>query len=401
VDVRRYRRWLLGIVMVGGLLAVAFWPQEVAVDLGEVRRAALQVTIDEEGETRVRRRFVVSAPVTARVLRIELEPGDEVVRDTTVLARLRPEVPALLDARSRAEAEAAVTTARAALGRTRAEVDRARTDLARLERELARERDLDASGLTTRQAVDLREADVQAAQETLRAAEFAAASAASELARAEARLRTSDNGSGRVLEVTAPVDGVVLRRLRESEGVVPAGEPLVELGNPSDLEIVADLLSTDAVRVQPGSTVMIDQWGGETVLSARVRRVEPSGFTKISALGVEEQRVNVVIDFEDPADAWARLGDGYRVEVRIIVWESHDAVTVPTSALFRDGDAWAVFVFEDGRARLTRTAIGQRNQTHAEVIDGLAPGQHVVLHPSDTLSDGARVAQRGSASGTM
>ncbi len=379
----------------GALLAVAFWPQEMAVDLGEVTRSTLQVTIDEEGETRVRRRFVVSAPVTARVLRIELEPGDPVVRDETVIAELQPETPALLDARSRAEAEAAAAAARAALGRTRAEVERARADLARLERELARERDLDASGLTTRQAVDLREADVEAARETLRASEFASASAASDLTRAEARLAPSTGRGGRVLSVTAPIDGVVLRRLRESEGLVPAGEPLVELGNPSDLEIVADLLSTDAVRVQPGAGVLIDQWGGDTVLRARVRRIEPAGFTKISALGVEEQRVNVVLDLEDAEDAWARLGDGYRVEVRIIVWEGADIVTVPTSALFRRGDGWAVFVADAGRARLAPVTIGQRSQTHAEVTGGLSPGDQVVLHPGDALDDGARLSPRG------
>lgn len=391
---KRYRTWLFGILMVGALLAVAFWPQEIAVDLGEVTRSTLQVTIDEEGETRVRRRFVVSAPVTARVLRIELEPGDPVVRDKTVIAELQPETPALLDARSRAEAEAAAAAARAVLGRTRAEVERARADLARLERELDRERDLDASGLTTRQAVDLREADVDAARETLRAAEFASASAASDLTRAEARLAPSTGGGRRVLSVTAPIDGVVLRRLRESEGLVPAGEPLVELGDPSDLEIVADLLSTDAVRVQPGASVLIDQWGGDTVLRARVRRIEPAGFTKISALGVEEQRVNVVLDLEDAAGAWVRLGDGYRVEVRIIVWEEADVVTVPTSALFRRGDAWAVFVADAGRARLAPVTIGQRSQTHAEVTGGLSPGDQVVLHPGDTLSDGTRLSPR-------
>lgn len=391
---KRYRAWLFGVVLVGGLLAVAFWPQAVSVDLGDVTQSALQVTIDEEGETRVRRRFIVSAPVTARVLRIELEPGDPVVRNQTVIAELRPETPALLDARSRQEAEAAAGSARATLGRTRAEVERARADLARLERELARERDLDESGLTTRQAVDLREADVHAARETLRAAEFASASAAADLARAEARLQTSADGTGRLLTVTAPVDGVVLRRMRESEGLVPAGEPLVEIGDPGDLEIVADLLSTDAVRVQPGAAVVVDQWGGDTVLRARVRRIEPSGFTKISALGVEEQRVNVILDLEDPTDAWARLGDGYRVEVRVIVWEASDAVTVPTSALFRHGDDWAVFVVDAGRAWLTRVGIGQRSQTHAEVTSGLSPGQRVVLHPSDSLTDGARVTQR-------
>ncbi|MDP1571089.1 MAG: efflux RND transporter periplasmic adaptor subunit [Vicinamibacterales bacterium] len=393
---KRYRAWLVGVVLVGGLLAVALWPQAVAIDVGDVTRAALQVTIDEEGETRVRRRFIVSSPVTARVLRIDLEPGDPVVGGATVVAQLQPETPALLDARSRAEAEAIVEAARAVLGRTRAELARAGAELARLERELARERELDASGLTTGQAIDLRAAEVAAARETLRAAEYASASAASDLARAEARLRPTGTERGRVLAVTAPVDGVVLRRLRESEGVVPAGEPLVEIGDPADLEIIADLLSTDAVRVQPGAAVLIDQWGGDTVLRARVRRIEPAGFTKISALGVEEQRVYVVMDFEDPAEAWARLGDGYRVEVRIVVHDAADVVSVPISALFRRGDAWAVFVVEAGRARVTTVTLGARNQRQAEVTGGLSPGTQVVLHPGDTLTDGARVALRGA-----
>lgn len=393
---KRYRAWLVGGVLVGGLLAVALWPQAVAVDVGDVTRTSLQVTIDEEGETRVRRRFVVSAPVTARVLRIDLRPGDPVVGGTTVVAELRAETPALLDARSRAEAEAIVETARAGLGRTRAELARAGAELARLERELARERELDASGLTTGQAIDLRTAEVAAVRETLRAAEYASASAASDLARAEARLRPTATERGRVLTVTAPVDGVVLRRLRESEGMVPAGEPLVEIGNPADLEIVADLLSTDAVRVQPGAAVLIDQWSGDTVLRARVRRIEPAGFTKISVLGVEEQRVDVVMDFEDPAEAWARLGDGYRVEVRVVIHDAADVVSVPISALFRRGDAWAVFVVEAGRARMATVTIGARNQTQAEVTEGLSPGTRVVLHPGDTLNDGARVVPRGT-----
>lgn len=398
---KRYRSWILGALIVGGVLAVALWPTTTPVDVGEVARMPLRVTIDEEGETRVRRRFAVSAPVTARVLRIELEPGDPVVRDTTIVARLQPEIPPLLDARTRAEAEAARATARAALGRASAELDRARAELARLERELARERELDQSGLTTRQAVELREADVAAAAETLRAAEFARASASSEVARAEARLAMHAGGSGRVLTVTAPIDGVVLRRWRESEGVVPAGEPLVELGDPDDLEVVADLLSTDAVRVAPGAAVLIEQWGGDAPLRGTVRRIEPAGFTKISALGVEEQRVNVVIDFDPASSEWRRLGDGYRVEVRIVTWEAADVLAVPTSALFRHGDDWAVFVVEAGRVRVAPVQLGPRNQTHAEVIGGLTAGARVVLHPGDTLVDGARVAERDPLSGNM
>jgi HlyD family secretion protein len=199
---------------------------------------------------------------------------------------------------------------------------------------------------------------------------------------------------GRAILVRAPIDGVVLKRLRESEAVVPAGDALVELGDPRRLEIVSDLLSTDAVKVEAGASVLIEQWGGDHTIRGRVRRVEPSGFMKISALGVEEQRVNVIVDFEDPLEAWKALGDGFRVEVRVVVWESKDVLHVPTSALFRRGESWAVFAVEGGRARLRNVEIGARNSLHAELRSGLAEGARVVVHPSDALSDGARVVER-------
>jgi HlyD family secretion protein len=389
------RRVLIAVAVVGGLLAVALWPQAIEVDVAAVAEGPLVVTIDEEGQTRVRQRFVVSSPVAGRVLRIELEPGDAVKRGD-VVARVRAETPPLLDARSRAEAEAAVASARAALGRTRAEAQRARTTLAQAERELARIRELAAGGLTTPQEVDLREAEVQAGQEALNAATFAAQAAESELGRAQARLAPSTpDTSGRVVSVTAPVDGTVLRRMRESESVVPAGEPLIEIGDPARLEIVSDLLSTDAVRVPAGARAIVEQWGGSHELAARVRRVEPSGFTKVSALGVEEQRVNVILDFVDPVDAWARLGDGYRVEVRIVVWDAPSVLKVPTGALFREGERWAVYVVEDDRARLRTIELGQQTGQEAEVISGLSSGDLVILHPGDTLTADAKVIRRG------
>ena len=391
------RRVLIAVAVVGGLLAVALWPQAVEVDVAEVAAGPLLVTIDEEGQTRVRQRFVVSSPVAGRVLRIELEPGDEVKRGD-VVARVRAETSPLLDPRSRAEAEAAVASARAALGRARAEAQRARTALAQAERELARVRELAAGGLTTPQEVDLREAEEAAAQEALNAATFAVQAAESELGRAQARLSPSTpDTSGRVVSVSAPVDGTVLRRMRESESVVPAGEPLLEIGDPSRLEIVSDLLSTDAVQVPPGARAIIEQWGGSRELASRVRRVEPSGFTKISALGVEEQRVNVILDFVDPVDAWSQLGDGYRVEVRIVVWEAPRVLKVPTGALFREGERWAVYVVENDRARLRTIELGRQTGQEAEVIAGLAEGDLVILHPGDTLVADGRVELRGAA----
>jgi HlyD family secretion protein len=388
-------RVLLSVLVVGGLVAAAVWPKTAQVDVTSVARGPLVVTVDEEGETRVRSRFVVSAPLAGRVLRIELEPGDMVKRGT-VVARLRPEAAPLLDVRARAEARASIDSARSVVGRMRADEQRARAVLAQAQRELTRARELIEGGLATRQLLDSREADVRTAEEAVQAAVFAARAAESDLQRAEARLAPTQmpasDSSDRAVTVTSPVDGVVLKRVRESETFVPAGDPLLEIGNPHQLEIVSDLLSTDAVRVKPGARVIVDQWGGDHPLDAKVRRIEPAGFTKISALGVEEQRVNVIIDFVDPVQAFSALGDAYRVEVRIVVWESPDALKVPTSALFRRADAWAAYVVSENRARERRLKLDHRTGQEAEVVEGLTGGEAVVLHPADTLTDGARVA---------
>jgi HlyD family secretion protein len=275
-------------------------------------------------------------------------------------------------------------------------------------------RNLAAEGIASREQLDAAATAAASREEVRRAARFAETAAAHELELARARLYQPGSGSGgapgaaaagELLVLHAPIDGVVLRRLRESEAVVPAGEPLVEVGDPADLEIVSDLLSSDAVKVGAGDPVSIEQWGGGAALAGRVRRVEPSGFTKISALGVEEQRVNVVIDFADPRAAWEALGDGYRVEVRIVVWRGDDVVKVPASSLFRhDGGGavgsgretgWAVFKVADDRARLTPVEVGQRNGLEAEVLAGLAPGDRVILHPSDQVADGVEVVARG------
>ncbi|MCC7177139.1 MAG: efflux RND transporter periplasmic adaptor subunit [Acidobacteria bacterium] len=389
------RRVLLAAGLVAALLLVALWPQAVAVEVGAIVRGPMVVTIDEEGETRVHHRFVVSAPVAGRLERVELEPGDVVARGQTVVARIRPEAPQLLDARTRLEAGAAVETARGAVGRARAEEQRARAALDLAASELKREQELFKAGLTTRQALEARQNALVTAEESVSAAGYAAAAAQSELERAQARLApTRLDAAGRVLPVLAPVDGVVLRRFRESESVVPAGEPIVEIGDPSHVEIVADLLSTDAVKVKPDMRVAVEQWGGDQPMGARVERVEPAGFTKVSALGVEEQRVNVIMDFDDDRAAWKAMGDAYRVEVRIALASLENVLKVPTSALFRVGDQWAMYVVADGRARRAPVELGQRTSTEAEVLGGLQEGQQVVLHPPDTLTDGAWVRAR-------
>lgn len=388
------RRVWIAVLVVGGLLAVALWPKTIEVDTGTVVRGPLVVTVDEEGMTRVRDRFVVSSPVAGRVLRIELEPGDPVKRGQ-VVARVRAEQPPLLDERTRAEAQAAVETARAALGRARAEEQRARAALGRLRRELTRARELAESGVVPAQELDARESDAKVAEESVNVAVFAVRAAESDLQRAQARLAPSvPEPAGRVVPVTAPADGAILKRLRESESVVPPGDPLLEIGDPRRLEIVADLLSTDAVRARPGARAIIEQWGGDKELEARVRRIEPAGFTKISALGVEEQRVNVVLDFVDPAGALEALGDAYRVEVRVVIWEAPRVLKVPTSALFREGERWAVYVLQSGRARRVTIELGHQTGREAEVTSGLAEGDVVILHPGDSLADGTKATPR-------
>ena len=392
------RRVLGSAAVVGALIAVVLWPATFQVDVASVSRGSLVVTVDEEGVTRVRDRFIVSAPVSGRVLRIELEPGDHVTRGQ-VVARVRAEAPPLLDARTRAEAEAVAESTKAALGRAGAEEQRAKAALDQARQDLARVRPLAEDRVVATQELEAHEADVHVAEETANAAAFAVRAAASDLQRASARLAPlSLEAPGRVVSVTAPVEGVVLKRVRESETVVPAGDPLLEVGDQSSLEIVADLLSTDAVRTKVGARAIVEQWGGEKPLEARVRRIEPSGFMKISALGVEEQRVNVVLDFvESSPAARASLGDGYRVEVRVVIWESPSALNIPTSALFRHGEKWAVYVIDAGRARRTVVELGHQTGQYAEVTSGLTEGTRVILHPGDTLVDGARVRVRPPA----
>jgi HlyD family secretion protein len=385
-------RLIAAVAIVVAILAVALWPSATDVDVATVVRGPMQVTIDEEGETRVRQRFVVSAPVMGRVERIELEPGDRVVRGKTVVARLTAAASPLIDPRSQSELNAAVAAAGAAVGQAQADRARAAAMLTRARSTLRRLETLLTAGAISGDELEAAQTQVKSAEEAARAAEFTVARADHELQLARARLRPSAPG-GRPVEVVAPVDGVVLKRFRESASVVPVGEPLLEIGDPASLEIVSDLLSTDAVRVSPGDAVLVEQWGGSEPLNGRVRRVEPSGFMKVSALGVEEQRVNVIVDFADEAEG-GRLGDGYRVEVRIVIWRDGSALKVPVGSLFRRGDGWAVFVVDRGRVRRQPVTLGERNDLEGQVLDGLTEGQTVVLHPPDTLADGVKVRVR-------
>jgi HlyD family secretion protein len=387
-------RLLVAVLFVAAIVVVAMWPEALVVDVATAVTAPMRVSIDEDGETRVRHRFVISAPVAGRVDRIELEPGDPVVREKTVLARIAPVQSSLIDPRTRAELSSAVDAARAAVGQAQAEQQRANAALERARSSETRQRALFDGGAIPRDTLEAAQTEVQTAEEAARAAGFARQGAEYQLQLARARLQAPQSGGG-AIAIRAPIDGLVLKRFQESSAVVAPGEPLLEVGNPDQIEIVADLLSTDAVRVAPGAEVLVEQWGGGQTLRGRVRRVEPSGFMKVSALGVEEQRVNVIVDFEDPASAGRALGDGYRVEVRIVTWQEANALTVPVGCLFRQDDGWAVFVVEEGVARLRVVELGQRNQSVGQILSGVSAGQSLVLHPPDTLTDGMRVTIRG------
>jgi HlyD family secretion protein len=325
---------------------------------------------------------------------VELEPGDPVQAGRTVVVRLVPPDPALLDVRTRAELTASQRAAEAGVGTARAERDRLQADLKFARTELGRYEQLAREGIASAERLDTAERQVRSLEEALRSAEFNIRTAQHQVEVARAGLLQASGSSGRTtIEVRSPIDGVVLRRLQESETVVQAGQPLIEIGDVSHLEIVSDFLSTDAVRIEPGDTVVIERWGGGQPLTGRVRLVEPSGFMKISALGVEEQRVNVIVDFDDRQSA-RQLGDGFRVEVNVIVSERPDVVKAPTSALFRHGDGWAVFRVENGRARRTPVTVGERSDVHAEIQSGLSPGDRIIVFPSGDVEDGVAVEER-------
>lgn len=385
----------VALVVIAGLVW-AFLPRPLEVDVARVERGPFRVTVDEEGKTRVRERYLVSAPLEGRLRRIPLEAGAAVRAGETPLATIDPLDPALLDARSRAEAEARVRAAEAAEAQAGPNLDRARADHALAAQELERAKRLFENEVVSRQELDEAERKERTTAADLEAARFATEIAAFELEVARAALVRTRPGSleDGTLGILSPVDGRVLRVFEESETVVRPGEKLMELGDPTDLEVEIDVLSSDAVRIPAGAEVVLEHWGGELPLGGRVRLVEPGGFTKVSALGVEEQRVNVIVDLTDPPEVRRSLGDGYRVDARIVVWEDPDVLRVPSGALFRREEQWAAFAIEGRRARLRTLRIGQQNGLEAQVLDGLREGQRVVLHPSDRIDDGVLVTPR-------
>jgi HlyD family secretion protein len=396
------KRVLLWLAPVGALLVVLAWlfrAEAIAVDLLTVERGPLEVTISDEGETRVRDVFVVSAPVTGLMRRVELKAGDHVTANETIIARLEPTVPMFLDERAMAEAKANVDAADAARKFAEAQGRRMQAELEFAESELRRLR-----ALATRQSISQNELDSAERRAKTAAAAVAEAQAAmkmraSEYQQARARLLNPAESRRAVEEcdcvlVRSPVAGSVLRVLQESESTIAAGTPIVEIGDPRNLEIEVELLSEEAVRVRPGQPVVIDSWGGSAPLRGAVQRIEPYGFTKVSALGIEEQRVHVIIDLVEPYETWRRLGHGYRVEPRIVVWESKDVLRVPLSALFRQKDHWAVFVEKNGRAELRKVQIDHQNGLQVQITEGLAVGERVVLHPNERIADGSRIRMR-------
>jgi HlyD family secretion protein len=388
----------LGLALLG-LLVWAFLPAAVEVDLGRVERGRLLVSVEHEGKTRVRERYVVSSPLAGRLLRVGLHPGDAVVAGKTLLAVIEPADPALLDARARAQAEARVEQALAARKQAASNLERARPAHLQAARELQRARRLRPGGSASEQEYEVALYREQAAAAEVRAGEFALRVAEFEVEQARAALihsrpRSPGEQEPFRFDIPAPVTGVVLRVFQESATVVTPGTRLLEVGDPIDLECEIDVLSTDAVKVRPGQRAVIEHWGGTGALQGRVRVREPSAFTKVSALGVEEQRVNIIIDLTDPPGRRPTLGDGYRVEARIVVWEGPDVLKVPSGALFRRGDGWAVFRVQRGKATPRVVTVGQDNGLEAEILEGLDEGDQVVLHPSDRVRDGAAVVPR-------
>ncbi len=383
------------------------WPRPVPVDIATVARGPMQVTVDDEGKTRVRHVYTVSAPIAGKVLRISHPPGahdvsihvgDEVVADETVVAVMQPTVPSFLDVRSREELQAAVAAADAAITLSEAEIRRTEVALEFARDELKRAQALSRTGTIAARALEKAQVDVATNEAALASAKAQLGVRRSERTSVAARLIDPSSVNPQAdrhccINIKAPVTGRVLKITQDSEAAVPAGAPLLDIGDPLDLEVVADLLSTDAVQIRAGYSVNIDGWGGSSI-RGRVTRVDPAGFLKVSALGIEEQRVRTTIDLVDPSETWAPLGHDYRVIVHVTVWAGKDVLTIPVGSLFRKVNDWAVYSVKSGRARTTVVQIGHRNAQTAEVLSGLSPGDRVVLHPSDRVREGSSVAQR-------
>jgi HlyD family secretion protein len=394
------RRWTRRLPWIGGgllalLIVIGLWPKPLPVETAAVARGELAVTVDEEGMTRVKNHYVISSPVAGQLQRIDWKPGAVVEAGRTVLATLETKGADLLDARGEAQARAQVQAATARREFATAQRESARAAAALAVQERDRQRTLRAAGSVSQQELDAAETRAVVANQDARAGEFALQVAEFELAQAEAvLLRGQPAGAearGAPLVITSPVSGRVLRVFQESERTVSAGFPLVEVGDPADLEARIEVLSRDGVAIRPGARVQLEQWGGGEPLAARVRLVEPAAFTKISALGVEEQRVYVIVDLTEPLEKRPTLGDAYRVEARIVTWEGKSVLKVPAGALFQRGDGWQTYVVDGSKARRRNLKVGHSNGLETEVLEGLREGERVIVYPGDKIADGVRV----------
>lgn len=393
---RRRTIWALVSLALLGAIVWGLWPQPIPADLATIKRGRLIVTVDHEGITTIRDVFTVSAPVLGRVLRSIFKVGDKVEQGKTVVASILPSAPPFLDERDRLAAEATVKSAEAALRLSEVNVMKAEAELRFSKSDLQRAETLAPRGAIPERQLEQARIDLQTKEATLASAKADVKIRERELERTRANLTEPGNINAPIrarVDVTAPVSGYVLRVVTESENIVAAGTVLVEIGDPRNLEIQADFLSTDAVRIQKGAEAIIENWGGKP-LHARVRRVEPVGFTKVSALGVEEQRVIVRLDFTDPPEAWSGLGHDYRVFVRVVVAQDDNALLVPLSALFRSGKQWAVFKVVNGVARMTVVELGERNLDQAAVLSGLNQRDVVIIYPNDRIVEGIRITER-------
>ena len=394
----RRKLWVISILLVIVLaILYGFLPRTQEVDLVQLTRGPLQVTIEEEGRTRLKERFVISAPTAGYMRRIDAKVGDPVKKGETVVV-LEPLRSQALDPRSRAEAEAVVSAAGASLAAAMEKERAATADADYIEKRFVRITNLYSRGSVAKDQYDQTDSEAKKARAGQRSAKAAVDVARSELERAKIALQSFSSvkrtGESGTVEVASPVNGAVFKIHRESEGAVHVGEPLMDIGNAGTLEVRVEVLSSDAVRIKRGTPVLFKRWGRDEPLAGRVRLVEPAGFTKVSSLGVEEQRVLVIADITSPPETWRILGDGYRLEAHFVVWEGKDIIQVPTSALFRAGKGWAVFVENDGKARRREVEIGQRSGLTAQVISGLRENERVVAYPDDTISDGTKIRQR-------
>jgi HlyD family secretion protein len=398
---KNFLKRLLPWTAIVALLALVAWglrKQPIVVETGPATRSPLTLRVSEEGKTRVRNRYLVAAPATGKMQRVSLKPGDEVKAGETLLTTLEPATSPLLDPRARAQAEAAVSIREASRLQATASLEARRAALQMATADRDRMRSVTRAGTLSDSDRDRTEAEAAVKSAEVRAAEFSLQVADYELAQARAVLDPPASPSpSDLIQIKSPVSGRVLKVVQESESIITAGSPILEIGDPADIEIEAEILSRDATGIHPGDLVQVEQWGGETPLTGRVRRVEPAAFTKISALGVEEQRVIVLSDLVDLPNATRTLGDRYRVEVRIATWHTDEALVVPAGALFREGNVWKTYLFNAGTAKLTSLQVGHSDGRFTEILSGLNVGDRVLLHPPDTIQDGTPLTERQKA----